>query len=687
LRVSINPHTLSPEALDAVAATYRLTRRAVRERIERPLLSEAHRRLAASAVGIPVLLMAMLGHHVGVDYSALETLTLAGAMLVLLASYDVAVKGLRSLARAAPTMDSLVALSTCSTFIVGLAGISGLIELTLPPLIFFEASVGVLAFVSLGKLIEHALRRRALSTLYELELVLQGKARRVEGGSVRETPVEELKAGDVIEVRSGDVIPVDGVVVEGWGYVDEASFTGEPLPKFKSSEERPGVLAGTRLTSGYIKVRVSRAGRETLMYEILEAVREAHFRKPRLQALADRLVGTLAWVVLTAAALTFTAWLTVTGDLARALMFTAAVLVVACPCPLGIAIPLATSLGVLLAARRGVLIRGGDVFERTLKSTAILLDKTGTVTIGRPAVEAVHVLNNISEEEVLSLACSAEKRSEHVLAKALLEYCSKLKIELEEPEGYEPVPGLGVLASVRGKSVAVGGPRLAEALKIQLGAKAERLVKSLSSTGSTPIVVAVDGRPAAVIEVRDSIRSGTKEVLRRLKGKGLRVGLVSGDAHGSVERVAKEVEADFFYYELRPEEKAELVEGLQAKGEGVAYVGDGINDSLAISRAHVGVAMGSGAGISKLAGDVVLLGNSLAQLELLYALSSKVRRKIYENLFWAFIYNATLIPVAAGALYPLLGVALTPEMAALAMALSNVSVVANSTLLLREKLA
>ncbi|MEM2186484.1 MAG: heavy metal translocating P-type ATPase [Thermofilaceae archaeon] len=603
------------------------------------------------------------------------------ASIVLLLNAKLVWRGFRALTRLSPTMDSLIALSSTVAYASSIAFAS-----TGHGAGFFEAAAGVLGFVSAGKYLEERLRKRALKALSELAALQSGRARVVRNGSVVEVDVGQLKVGDLVEVRAGERIPVDGVVVEGWGYVDESAFTGEPVPRFKTAEKRDPVLAGTLLTSGFLRVSATRVGGDTTLAHIIEIVREAQFRKPGFQRVADRIVGLLTWVVMALSLVTFAYWLAAGEGIERAALFAASVLAVTCPCPLGIAVPLAVAVASMMAARSGILIRGGDVFERVRRVDTVVFDKTGTLTVGAPRVSSIYPLNGFSEELLLRLAGSAERRSEHPLAKAILERCREAGVEPPEPQSFEHVPGMGVIAEVESVRVAVGSERLIEgATGAALDGEARRLAEEVRSRGSTALFVAVDGRLAGVVEVRDEVRGEAKRVVARLREMGLRTVLATGDSWASGKWVARELGLDEVRAELPPEDKAELVEDLQRRGARVMFVGDGVNDAPALGKAFVGVAVGSGAEIAREAGDVVLVSKGLDALVHLLDLGRRVERKALENLAWAFIYNIALVPIAMGLLYHQYGLMLRPEMAAAAMMLSDISVVLNALSLLKWK--
>ncbi len=647
------------------------------------------RRLAAFSIGLFAVAYAMVGMRYELlphRESELLLAPLAAAAVTL--GLDIVVRGYRSLARLSPTMDSLVALSVSTTLAAGLAGVLGLVEWRggLHSASFFEASAGVIGFVGLGRYLEERLRRRAFRSLEELAGTLYGRARVVENGEVREKSVSSVSPGEIVEVKAGEIVPVDGVVVEGWGYVDESSFTGEPVPRLKRAETRDPVLAGSVLTSGYLRVRTTRASRDTALYYIVETVREAQFYKPRVVRLADKTVGLLTWAVVAVASLTLVYWWAVAGEPALALTFAAAVLAVACPCALGIAVPMVVSIAVLRAARSGILMRRGDAFERATEVGTVVLDKTGTLTLGRPSVRALHLVDgSLDEGLVLRYACGVESRSEHPISRALLEYCAERGVGAEDPSEFVHMPGMGVVGVVNRTMVAVGNLELAERSGAAYDSRVAELVREIGSRGSTAVLVAVGGRVSAVVEVGDTLRPEAREVVGELKSRGLKVGLASGDTEASAGYYSRLLGLDFAFSELKPDDKAELVKEMQGRGLRVMFVGDGVNDAPAISSSFLGVAVGSGSEISRESGDVVLTRSRLTDLVSFLELSGAVRRKSAENIAWAFVYNAVLIPIAAGLLYPSHGLFIRPEMAALAMVLSDVSVVLNAATLLARR--
>lgn len=680
--VIYNPHTTSRRdilvALKSMGLELEESRKEHRSKFGIPTIVL---RFSAFVSGVAALLISM--SHVFPSKVSFYAL-LALSSLTIFLSYDIIYRGIKALFFKAPTMESLIALSACITFISGVF-FTFMSSITSNASSFFEASAGVLGFVSLGKYIENALRKSALEYVNKLESSLHSKVKVIKENGTEDVSADLVSVNSVIEVKAGEKILVDGIVVDGWGYVDESTFTGEALPVFKTSANRDRVLAGTVLTSGYIKVRVTRRGKDTALFNLLTSAKEAVLHKPEFQQLADRIVGKLTWVVIATAIATASIWYICSHQILLSLLFAASVLAVSCPCPLGIAIPMVVSIGVIKASRGGILIRRGEVFEKMLFSTVLLMDKTGTVTIGKPSLKNIVTLIDNDEECVMKYACSLEQRSEHPLARAILDYCKASGISFEEPESFEHIPGLGVVGIVKGRKVAVGSINLAKGLELKIDDRVSSIIEGIGRIGGTPVIIMLDDRIAAVLEIRDEVREDVLDVVKYFKSVGFKIGIASGDIEQSVKYVKETLGLDFSYHGLRPEDKGKIIQDLQNSGHKILYVGDGVNDAIGLSTAFVGIAVGNAADIAKEAGDAILLKDSLRPIIYLHLLSKRVLRKAKENLFWAFAYNAILIPIAAGILYPFKGIMLMPEMAALAMVLSDITVVLNSLSLLRTK--
>uniref|UniRef100_A0A7J3Z7K7 Cation-translocating P-type ATPase n=1 Tax=Ignisphaera aggregans TaxID=334771 RepID=A0A7J3Z7K7_9CREN len=687
IRVLFNPYTTSREEIEEHLKRLgvEFTKKAS-ERVRFGVTDTTQR--LAKLTAFTLALLAILYHNIGVvaisahtplwSYRDLVLFSIATTVVVL--NIDTISKGLKSLARLSPTMESLIALSSMSSYLFSIAIALGFLGSSET---FFEASAGVLGFVGLGKYIEARLRGRASEAIERLGGFIKGRVRVIRGSSVEEVDVENTSPGDIVEFKSGERILVDGVTVEGWGYVDESTFTGETTPRFKSAEKRDPVFAGTVLVSGYIRVRVTRASRDTVLSHIVETVKESLFTKPRAQLIADKIVGYMTWVVIALSIVTFIYWAT-RSSIENATLFMASVLAVTCPCPLGIAIPMVYAIAAYRIASLGVVIRRGDVFERALKVDVAIFDKTGTLTVGRPAVERVVVLNG-SEGDVMSKVCSAESRSEHPLASAVLKFCRDRGYTFADPSRYDHIPGLGIVAEVSGEEVVIGSENLVIEMGVAVPEDVKSLVVEYRRQGYTVVFVGLNKVLSGVILVRDSVREDAVRVVEFLKRRKVRTAIASGDSMDTVKAIARELKVDDAYSELTPDDKTQLVEELQRGGFKVMFVGDGVNDAGAIGKAFLGVAIGSGADIAKIAGDVVIMNEKLRDIETLITFSERVKRKSIENLAWAFIYNLTLVPIAMGVLHHT-GIVLRPEMAAIAMIASDISVVLNSLSLLKHKL-
>lgn len=644
------------------------------------------RRIIAFAIGVFTIIYSTVSMytHTHVPVPVLVFLNI----IVFLLISDILYRGFKSLTRLSPNMESFVAVSTTISFIGGLFIISGLVgnNLQTDPRAFFEASSGVGGFVSFGLFLEERLRTRVFKQIEDLMRKLHGRARVYRNNEYVEVDAHSVKSGEIVEVRSGEVIPVDGVVVEGFGYVDESSFTGELVPRLKNSDSGDYVLAGSILTTGFLRIKTTRSGRDTLLSYIIENVVNVQFYKPRVVRIADRIVSVFTWIVISIGILTLAYWLFIKNSLGLAILFTASVFAVACPCALGIAVPLVVSLITIKASRKGLLIKRSDVFERILYSEIVLFDKTGTLTTGKPVVKTIFNLSNMDIRDVLYYVCSVESRSEHLLAKSILNYCIDNEINYNEPSYYEHLPGMGVVGVVHDTRVIVGNKDLVEKYNVSVRSDLLELIEDIGLRGSTPILVVVENRVVCVIEISDVLREESISIVKELKKRGYIVGILSGDHRSSVVYLGKVLGVDYTYYELKPVDKEEIVRKLENSGLKTMFIGDGVNDALALSSSSIGIAMGGGADISKLAGDVVMMRNRLDDLLVLIDLSNIARRKFIQNILWALIYNAVLIPLATGLLYESHGLMLKPEFAALTMILSDISVVLNSATVLFKKI-
>ncbi|MDR7423038.1 MAG: heavy metal translocating P-type ATPase [Armatimonadota bacterium] len=547
----------------------------------------------------------------------------------------------------------------------------------LEPAVYYETAAIIIVFILLGRYLEALAKGRTSEAIRRLMGLRPRTAHVVRGGVEREVPVDEVVPGDLVVVRPGERIAVDGVVLDGASAVDESMITGESLPVDKAAGAE--VIGGTINRTGTFRFRATRVGAETTLAQIIRLVEEAQGSKAPIQRLADRVAAYFVPAVIGVALVTGAVWLAFGPHpaLTYALLNFVAVLIIACPCALGLATPTAIMVGTGRGAEAGILIRGGEALEIAHRLTAVVLDKTGTLTRGAPRVTDVVTADGVDAVELLRLVASAERRSEHPIGEAVVAHARGAGAALADVEQFRATPGGGIDAVVEGRRVLVGTSSLLAAAGIALDGLAAQ-ADALAAGGKTPMIAAVDGRIAGVIAVADTLKPGSREVVAALRRMGLKVIMLTGDNRRTAEAVAREVGVDQVLAEIQPEDKAAHVEALRQRGEVVAMVGDGINDAPALARADLGIAIGAGTDVAIESADVVLIGDDLRGVLTAIALSRRTMRTIRQNLFWAFAYNVALIPVAAGALYPFAGILLSPVLAALAMAASSVTVVTNS---------
>ncbi|WP_423816185.1 heavy metal translocating P-type ATPase [Rhodocaloribacter litoris] len=597
--------------------------------------------------------------------------------------------GWAALRHGSPDMNTLVMLGTSAAY--GYSVVATFLPSVLPAgtvHVYYEASAAIITLILVGKYLEAVARGRTSEAVRRL-MGLQPKTARVLRGEAEvEIPVDEVVPGDLVRVRPGERIPVDGVVVQGASYVDESMITGEPIPAEKS--EGAEVVGGTVNGTGSFVFRATRVGAETVLAQIVRMVEAAQQARPRIQALADRVVAVFVPVVLGIAAVTFGVWLLVgpRPALTFALVNAVAVLIIACPCAMGLATPTSIMVGTGKAAELGILFRRGEALQTLQEAGVVALDKTGTLTRGRPQLTdfvlraAGEGRPPCGEATLLGWIAAVESRSEHPVGQAIVEEAARRGIVPGEVTAFEAVPGYGVSGRVEGHLVQAGADRYMARLGLSVAPFAEAAAR-LSAEGKTPLYAAVDGEPVAVLAVADPPKPSAAAAVSALHRLGLRVAMITGDNRRTAEAIARQLGIDEVLAEVLPDGKAEAVERLQAQGHRVAFVGDGINDAPALARADVGVALGTGTDIAVEAADVVLMSDDLRGLPNAIALSKAVLRNIRQNLFWAFFYNTILIPVAAGALYPAFGLLLSPIFAAAAMGVSSVFVVTNALRLRR----
>jgi Cu+-exporting ATPase len=570
----------------------------------------------------------------------------------------------KSLKQRSAGMDTLIAMGSSAAYFYSLAA-----TFVISGHVYYETAAMIITLIILGKYLEARAKGRTSEAMKRLIGLRAKTARVIRDGQEMDVPVEEVVVGDVIVVRPGEKIPVDGAVVEGRSSVDESMITGESLPVAKDVGDE--VIGATINKTGSFKFQATKVGKDTVLAQIVRLVEQAQGSKAPVQRLADRVAGVFVPAVIGAAGLTFLGWFLLGGaSLERSLINMVAVLVIACPCALGLATPTAVMVGTGKGAERGILIKSGESLERAGTLDTVVLDKTGTITEGQPRATDVVAHGSIAEDEVLRLAASAEKGSEHPLGEAIVEAAEAQGLVLDEAQDFEAVAGQGIVVSLNGKKVLLGNRTLMQNHAVGLG-PAEEEMDRLQSEGKTAMLLALDGTVQGIIAVADTVREGSVEAVARLRDMGLQVVMLSGDNQRTAQAIADQVGIDRVLAEVLPEDKAQQVKKLQDEGHVVAMVGDGINDAPALAQADIGMAIGTGTDVAMEVGDIVLMRGDLRGVPQAIQLSRKTMGTIKGNLFWAFAYNSAGIPIAA------LGI-LVPWMAAAAMAFSSIFVVSNS---------
>jgi len=592
--------------------------------------------------------------------------------------------GFKNLWNKAPNMDSLIAIGSSAAFVYGVYAIykiaygfgHGDMELVhrFSHDLYFESAAMILTLITMGKFMEARAKNRTSEAITKLMNLAPKTALVERHGMQGEIPVEEVITGDILIVKSGATVPVDGVIIEGSGALDEAAITGESIPVEKHVDDR--VTGGTINKSGYFKMRATAVGEHTTLAKIIALVDEATSSKAPIAKMADKISGVFVPVVITIAVFAAATWICLGYNLEFALAIGISVLVISCPCALGLATPTAIMVGTGRGAANGILIKSASALEAAHNIDTVILDKTGTVTEGKPVVTDI-VPNNIEENELLSLAAAMEKLSEHPLAEPIINYAEERSLELPPASDYRLLPGKGLEALVNGKKCFAGNAKLMTAESIDLGEFSE-IAAELAHDGKTPLYFAEGDKLLGIIAVADTVKPTSAEAIAKLQKMKIKVIMLTGDNKITAEAIHRQVGMDEVLAELLPEDKERTIRRLQEQGHKVAMVGDGINDAPALARADVGIAIGAGTDIAIESADIVLMKSDLLDVPKAISLSKAVMNNIKQNLFWAFFYNAIGIPVAAGVLYPHFGILLSPMIAAAAMSFSSVSVVTNA---------
>ncbi|NHV60995.1 MAG: cadmium-translocating P-type ATPase [Candidatus Verstraetearchaeota archaeon] len=667
--VEYDPKMINPKRLSEVIKDLGYTPLFKEEALGSDLKEKRRRTdfIFSLALAIPITIISMAMVHLPNRELLLFVLT---TPVLLVGGKSFYVGAYKSLRRGYSDMNVLVALGVSAAYIF-----SAVNTFFSHGDVYYEVAALLITFVLLGRYLEEKAKARASSAIRKLMELRPKTARVLRDGREQEVSTDDVVVSDLVIVKPGESIPVDGVIVSGRATVDESMVTGESIPLEK--KEGDSVIGGTINRTGLITIRATKVGKDSFISQIVRFVEEAQARKAPIQRFADRIASRFVPAVVGTALITFIAWTLLGKPVNFSLMMAVSVLVIACPCALGLATPTAIMVGLGKGAEMGILIKGGEVLEKVRQLTTVVFDKTGTLTQGRPRVVKIVDLAGVGEEEVLKVAASLEKGSEHPVAKAIVERAEGK--ELYRLDELEEFPGEGVIGKLLGRQAIVGSRGLFDRLGVNL--RGYETIERLEEDGMTTVVTFYDGRVIGVIGIFDEPKPGAADVVNQLKGMGLKVIMLTGDNERVAKAVARSLGIERFLANIRPHEKAGVIAKLQAEGEIVAMVGDGINDAPALTQADVGIAIGSGTEIAKEAGEIILTGGGLEGVVLAIDLSNKTMRKIKENMFWALVYNTLGIPIAAGLLYPTL--VLRPEIAALAMSLSSVSVVSNSLLLRR----
>jgi Cu+-exporting ATPase len=664
-----------------------------------PELGAFRRRLWIGAPLAAGVFLLEMGDHVGLPLSEWLGATLHVWLQFALATPVVVwialpffKRGWSSIVNRSPNMWTLIALGTGAAYLFSLVGL--LAPGVFPPSlldehgrapVYFEAAAVILILVLVGQVMELSARERTGDAIRALLNLAPKTARRISEDGEADVPLEEVRQGDRLRVRPGESVPVDGTLLEGRSSVDESMITGEPVPVEKV--EGDAVTGGTLNKSGSFVMRAEKVGADTVLSRIVDMVAKAQRSRAPIQALADRVAGYFVPAVVLVSLISLAAWLAFgpSPALSYAVVAAVSVLIIACPCALGLATPMSIMVATGRGAQAGVLIRDAEALERFAKVDVLIVDKTGTLTEGKPTLTNVVAADGADETELLSLVASLERGSEHPLAEAIVAAAEEKGAALSDTEDFEAVTGKGVRGRVTGKDVALGNAAMMDDIGADPTAFAET-AQSFQGEGKTAMFVAVDGRAAGLVAVADRVKQTTPDAIRALHEAGLRIVMATGDSRRTAEAVARDLGIDEVRAEVSPEDKGALVEELRGQGHKVAMAGDGVNDAPALAAADVGIAMGTGADVAVESAGVTLVKGDLTGIVRARVLAQGTMANIRQNLFFAFVYNAAGVPIAAGVLYPLFGILLSPIVAAAAMSLSSVSVIGNALRLRAVKL-
>ncbi len=652
-------------------------------------------RFIISLVATVPLLYISMGHMVGLPLpefidpmmnpAAFAIAQLILTIPVVAVGYRYYLVGFKTLFKGSPNMDSLIAIGTSAAVLYGIFALvqilQGKTEYAME--LYFESAAVILTLITLGKYFETVSKGKTSEAIKKLMGLAPKTATIIKDDREIEIPIDEVEVGDIIVVKPGEKMPVDGIVVSGITSVDESMLTGESIPVEKHSGDT--VIGASINKNGSIHYKATRVGKDTALSQIIKLVEDAQGSKAPIAKLADIISGYFVPIVIILAILSGLAWFLISGESATfALTIFISVLVIACPCALGLATPTAIMVGTGKGAENGVLIKSGEALETAHIIDTVVLDKTGTITEGKPKVTDIITAENIREEELLMLSASAEKGSEHPLGEAIVEHAEKIGIETEKASDFKAIPGHGIEVTIKGKLMLLGNRKLMVERNISLESF-EDSSDRLANEGKTPMYIALDGSLAGIIAVADTVKDTSKRAVESLHKMGIKVAMITGDNERTAQAIARQVGIDRVLSEVLPEDKAKEVKKLQSEGSKVAMVGDGINDAPALAQADIGIAIGSGTDVAMESADIVLMRSDLMDVPTAIQLSRSTIRNIKQNLFWAFAYNTIGIPIAMGILHVFGGPLLSPMFAGAAMSLSSVSVVTNALRLKRFK--
>ena len=644
----------------------------------RELRARMRRVLAGFVVGIPLMVLMYLPidfHHSSLAY----VLLVVSTPVFFYVSSPIFIAAWRALRHRSLNMDVMYAMGIGVSFAASVLGTFRIILSR--EFMFYDSAILLAAFLSMGRYLEAKAKGRTGTAIKRLMGLQPRTARKVTPDGEVEIPIQDVQVDDIVLVRPGERVPVDGEVVEGQSYVDESMITGEPMPVLK--EKGSGLVGGTLNQNSVLRLKARKVGRDTVLAQIVRLVEEAQGSKPPVQRLADAVVGYFIPVVLAVALLVFIIWYVVVGStLLFALTALISVLVVACPCALGLATPTAVTVGLGRGAELGILIKNGEALETSEKITCVALDKTGTLTRGAPEVTDVLPIR-FDERALVRLVAALERNSQHPIGKAVIAKAEEMGVELAQVTRFDTLGGKGITGEVDGGRAIVGSRLLFEEEHIARPPELDRRIEEWEGLGKTVILAAFDGSVAGALAVADALKATTPAAIAAFKAMGLGVMMITGDNERTARALASEAGIDRVAAEVLPQDKAREIKKLQASGEVVAFVGDGINDAPALAQADVGIAIGSGTDVAIESGEIVLIRDDLMDAAIAIRLARKVMARIKQNIFWAFAYNLALIPAASGVLYPLFHITMKPEWAGLAMALSSVTVVSLSLTLKR----